>query len=117
MNSIYEILITAFIEKAKIPRNPFEVSKTLQQKYPDCNLPTARTFQRFFESETSHPRKSTLGFMAAYILEIKPYAIDCAFKKDEIGSFYDSFLETKQTKIKPVQNKYHSFYILLKYFH
>ncbi len=98
MNSLYEILIIKFIEKAQIHRDPFEVFKVLQQKYPDSNLPSARTFQRFFESETKHPRESTLGFMAAYILEIRSQEIESAFKDDEIGLFYVSFLETVQTK-------------------
>jgi len=93
MNTLYDNLITQFTQKAQIKRDADEVLKVLNNKYPDCSLPNARTFQRFFESKTSNPRDSTLGFMAAYIMDIESKTIETAYKKDQIGAFYNLFIE------------------------
>lgn len=97
MNLTYEKLFTAFLEKAKVDRDANQIVTALRQAYPNCNLPVPKTIKRLITGETSNPRESLLGFLAAFVLEIPETEVVEADQKNRLGDFYKTFAEQTET--------------------
>ena len=95
MNILYEKLFADFLAKAKIERDANQIINALKKAYPNCSLPISKTIKRFLNGETTNLRDTSLGFFAAYILDItEPEVID-AYCKNTLGQYYKIFLEKK----------------------
>jgi formylglycine-generating enzyme required for sulfatase activity len=92
MNLLYEKLITAFLDKAKIERDANQIAHVLKNAYPNATLPNAKTVKRFLTGETHHPRDTFLGFLAAFVLNKTDEEVVQADKNSALGVFYDTFL-------------------------
>lgn len=96
MNILYEKLFADFLAKAKIERDANQIIYALKKAYPNCSLPIAKTIKRFLNGETTNLRDTSLGFFAAYILDItEPEVID-AYCKNTLGQYYKIFIEQKE---------------------
>lgn len=96
MNILYEKLFADFLVKANVERDANQIIYALKKVYPNCSLPIAKTIKRFLNGETTNLRDTSLGFFAAYILDItEPEVID-AYCKNTLGNYYKIFLEKKE---------------------
>ncbi len=105
MNLLYEKLITAFLNKAKIEREANQIAHVLKNAYPNATLPNAKTIRRFLTGETHHPRETFLGFLAAFVLNKTEDDVLNADKKGELGTFYDTFLGNTEKETPSVKEE------------
>lgn len=103
-NPLYEKLILAFFEKALITHDGTSMHAELKKKYAKCNLPNPRTFQRFLDAETINPRDNVLGYIAAYILNIKPKEVEKSEAENKLGDFFTAFLENPKPQSQLKRN-------------
>ena len=79
--------------------------QTLKKAYPNCHLPVDKTIKRVLNGETTHPRETLLGFLAAYILDKTEEEVSEADKKNKLGDFYKMYaaqIEQKKALTQPL---------------
>lgn len=102
MNILYEKLFMEFLAKANVERDANQIINALKQTYPNCSLPIAKTIKRFLNGETTNLRATSLGFFAAYILDITEPEVIESYCNNTLGKYYKIFLE--QTESVPIHD-------------